>query len=234
MRASRVAARREPRRELPEDVVGLLVFVVDDVEGGEVVERVLGPRAVGELVDERPRQRDVLVAAAERAAWSSGRSTAPRHGGTPDRGTARDRRGPAVPAQEVVALGDAELHELRRRRRRPTAASALEGLAGRSVAAIGEQALGARQLAREAGRARRPSGAERRDAASRPRPTPRPRSSASRSRSSGRPSSARGAIARLRRRPRQAQQHVVGRGRLQREHLVVERDRGGVVALASC
>ena len=223
-----VSAGRKSRDDLPEDDVGLIVFVGDNVERREVVERVLGPRAVREVADKRPRQLDVLVAAPDALRRHHVEEPGLRSAGRPVEERRQVFADPAEPLQEVIRLGHPKLHEFCFVAG-GHGSEPLEGLARRSVAALGEQALGTCQLAREPGRprgdrperrerhlvlgccrglARRPVEVERLVGVERPR-----------------------AVARACGGPRQAQQDVIGRRGFQRERFVVERHRGGVIAL---
>ena len=93
-RALGARAAREPFVQLLERLRRQVVLVGDDVVGAEVVERLLGPRAVGKIGDERARQRDVLRRRSPSSRRRSGRRSALRPCAMRVRDTAARRRAP--------------------------------------------------------------------------------------------------------------------------------------------
>jgi hypothetical protein len=135
----------EPLDDLCKHRERSLVVVHQDVVRGEIVERVLAPRAVGEIGDQLPRPRLVLAVAPESA--QRRQVEVPRLG--PARRFVEIRRQPvdrrAILLLEVVALGQAEVDQFARIARRQ-ALDRRKLLARRPVGACRKQLLAARQV----------------------------------------------------------------------------------------
>ena len=105
-------ACREHLIQLPEDLCRLLVVVLENVVGAEIVERLLGPRAVGIIAGERVRLCEELVGAAEAPERAQREEARLRLTGAAiePRPDTVERR--LVPLQEEIGFGDAQIRQL--------------------------------------------------------------------------------------------------------------------------